>query len=631
MKLQTNDNQPITGIPVDVYASTNLESPLFRAVTDAEGRITGTINAPAYVDTLIIDPAYVGLNRNAVAVLKNNSVTGVIGGRAGISGDFIATLPASTDQVSFTASAARTTAATVYTFPAYNALGKPTVLETPDVVSASLLSRINTSLPEAKPVSAHHPNYLDDRNETSLNLVKQSDVWVTFIHEGASFTNTLAYYTYPTHQPPQTAADIDTIRIVFPNASLLNSGGELTVGTKVKLGRFPAGTSIGFVVLMNAWRTSTGLVNTTVSKWFSDDVLNVEANPALKRHALLLEDKDTKVFVQGFEDKSRSATVSPSDHDFNDLMFYATSNPVDGISPDGVPPTGTPTDCDKDGVPDHLDKFPCDPDRAYITYFPTQYTWGTHAFEDLWPYAGDYDLNDLVLGYHYTMINNASNSTVEMYGKYAIRGVGATFKNGLGVQLPVAANQVSSITGQRFLGSYVTRNANGTEAGQSQAVFFPFDHTGALINPATYVNNLNNGKRTVQSDTANVFISFASPVTQAELGSQAPFNPFVVIDQQRGREVHFPGYHPTDKADTRLLGSGHDRTNPATNKYYVTANNWPWGINFVETFDYPTEKSHIGTVYTHFLSWVASGGTLYADWYKPLPGYRNESLIYKRN
>lgn len=42
-----------------------------------------------------------------------------------------------------------------------------------------------------------------------------------------------------------------------------------------------------------------------------------------------------------------------------------------------------------------------------------------------------------------------------------------------------------------------------------------------------------------------------------DLGA-APFNPFLIADQNRGYEVHLPGYAPTSKANALLLGTKDD-------------------------------------------------------------------------
>jgi LruC domain-containing protein len=73
-----------------------------------------------------------------------------------------------------------------------------------------------------------------------------------------------------------------------------------------------------------------------------------------------------------------------------------------------------------------------------------------------------------------------------------------------------------------------------------------------------------------------------------------------------------------------------DDSDPQTGKYYLTASNLPWAINIYESFDYPKEKQEIIWAHLKFAEWATSGGVLFPDWYKNLPGYRNNNLIYQK-
>jgi len=630
VSLKTNDDEALKDVMVNVYSVSNTKNPLYTAISDANGNIAATLVVPAYADTLLIDADYAGLMRNALGIINGNNINCVIGGSEGYSGDIVANETGIGDKLvassTIISNVVEGTSGTVYTYnTSYDLNGRPQNRAASDVISAELLSFINASLPGSRPVPVYHPDYLTTTTKTTLNVTKTSDIWVTFVSEGASYTNTLGFYKYPTGHPPASASDIDSIKIVFPNASLHGSGGAMYSGDKVLIGRFQPGTSVGFVLLQNAWNSTTKSVNTNATKYFAEDALNNEKS-GYQRHTVLLYDDTHKLFLNSFEDQQRDN--NKSDNDFNDLIYYATVSPADAISLDKVNPIDKPTDSDGDGVTDVYDKFPNDPSRAYVQCFPSQDAWGVLAFEDLWPSTGDYDLNDLVVAYHYTYIKNGINKTVEIDGDYVIKGFGATSKCGFGIQLPFTQDKISSVTGQKFLASYISRNANGTEAGQSKAVIIPFDDPAASI-PQLYANTTN-GQEYVKSDTIRVKIFLSTALTDAELGT-APFNPFLIARQQRDYEIHLPGQKPTDKANTSLFGTENDRTSAANSKYYLTATNWPWALSFTEDFEYPTESNNISTVYLQFLNWAQSGGVLYTDWYKNTgAGYRNESLIYKR-
>ena len=109
----------------------------------------------------------------------------------------------------------------------------------------------------------------------------------------------------------------------------------------------------------------------------------------------------------------------------------------------------------------------------------------------------------------------------------------------------------------------------------------------------------------------------------------ANFNPFIIVNQERGVEVHLPGYAPTALADMSKFGTWEDNSNPGTGRWYVNDKNHPWAINIIERFDYPIEKQEILWAHLKFAEWAMSGGVQFPDWYKNLTGYRNESLIYQ--
>ena len=621
IQLLAPDNTPIPGVPVSLYnnvaLSDNGNAPasaaLFTGLSDKSGYVKATITLAANTDTVLIDAKYTGLVRNAKAYLNGNSVNAVVGGTDGLSGDVVVNqFGVGRSNIQHLPTLSSFTASTVYTsMGSTDAYGRPKYLVTPDVISNTLLSYINTSLPEGTPLTKSHPQYLTSAATGTVNVTAASDVWITFVSEGAGYYNSVGYYTYPTNNPPTKASDISTVYVTFPNASLYGSGGNMRSGDKVKLGTFDAGTSIGFVLFANGW-AGTNQVYTDVQKYYSDPQLNPEADDANKKHSVLLYDAADKLYLVGFEDQTRPG----GDQDFNDVVFYATANPITAISNSGVQPIDKPTDTDGDGVTDVFDVYPNDATRAYDNYYPSSTTFATLAFEDLWPATGDYDMNDLVVNYRYKYVTNASNNVVELYGDFAVQAAGASFQNGLGVQFPFAPGVVKSVTGQKLQSGYITNAANGVEAGQTKAVIIPFDNHQDLINnyAGAYFINTKNELPKVTGDTAHIYMVFTAPISTSTFGT-APFNPFLISNQRRDYEIHLPGNAPTDKANAKLLGTGDDASNASAGVYYVSKSNWPWAISLPASFTYPLEGVGISKAYLHFLDWAKSGGVSYTDWY----------------
>jgi len=200
--------------------------------------------------------------------------------------------------------------------------GKPNYLLAKDVISTNLNSFINTTLPERSDLFSSHPELLSSTASADIVITQTSDVYVTYIFQGAGMTNTIAFYTYPTNKPPLKTTDIKTITYIFPNAG---NGSPLEAGDKVKIGRFNAGTSIGFVLLQAGWNSTTKELENKVVHFYSTDILNPEPDPGLKKHVVSIKYAPENKVLIGFEDLDR--TRNDCDHDFNDVMFYVTVTP----------------------------------------------------------------------------------------------------------------------------------------------------------------------------------------------------------------------------------------------------------------------------------------------------------------
>ena len=209
----------------------------------------------------------------------------------------------------------------------YTADGTPLYLVQSDVISAATMTLVNNSLPENYPVPTYNPQYISSGYDTNVILDSMADVWVTFVNEGAGYRNVLGFYTYDLNNPPTTAPTASQITIVFPNVSAQGSGGSLVAGNKVKIGTFPAGTGIGWVLLANGWNGSA--VTNGLWRLFSNPNFNPESDPNLRQHNVLLNDPDNQRIILGFEDIRRD--YSNCDNDFNDAIFYVTANPYEAM------------------------------------------------------------------------------------------------------------------------------------------------------------------------------------------------------------------------------------------------------------------------------------------------------------
>lgn len=624
VRLTAPDGSPRRGLPVAI-----LDAPadsgarvLARGGTDASGRFAIAVSVASRADSVVLDVVALGIARSLVLPIVRDTV------RYDNAASSATPAPSSRESGRLEVSLdTRTGEGTMNTLGTWNSQGVPNYLEsTRDQISADLLARINASLPETRPVPTVHPEYLAADATLDVRLAETADVWVTFVHEGAGWLNALAFYTYPTGKPPTSLADVGPLTVVFPNVSYSGSGGGLKSGDRVNIGRFAPGTSIGFALVANGW--TGGTVGKGSHTAFTATVLNPEKDVAVRQHTVLLHDDVSGRLLVGFEDMRRD---SGSDNDFNDAVFFVTSNPVRAVDVAGVKPMDIVADRDGDGVSDLYDQFPDDAKRAFVSVSPAVDTYGTLAYEDLWPSVGDYDFNDLVVGYQIRRVADGQNRLVSIDATFVVRAIGAGFRNGFGWQLPFAPSAVASVQGtRRSPGSTITMASNGVERGQSKAVVIVSDDvrwTGSTTR-AGFINS-DPRQEAMPEDTIRVVVTLATPLLQGSLVAP-PYNPFLIINGDRTREVHLADQPATDLADRRLFGSRDDDTRASSNRWYRTRRNLPWALHVGAPWAHPSEGSDVSRAYLHLGDWVTSGGQKYADWDQDLAGYRDRSKLWRR-
>ena len=292
------NGEPLPGIGFQVFTNSGGDR-IAAGITDETGYYHTDLTVPSYYDSLYIIGFMSSLSLPIIADQVNYLFGQLDSTNRG--GDF--------DKPQ------QTRDGFVYLDP-YNSSGVPDSLDT-DIISAEFLTRVDTSLPERYPVPQYHPDYLDPNAVNNIILEELCDVWITFVHEGAGYRNSLGFYTYDEADGPPESADEITHYIAFPNASLHASGGELYAGDKVYLGRFEGGTVIGWFLVANGWTGSS--VSETRDRWYSDPQLNISEDSEFSQHTILLYDAQEEKLLLGIEDLRRS---SGADDDFNDDEEY---------------------------------------------------------------------------------------------------------------------------------------------------------------------------------------------------------------------------------------------------------------------------------------------------------------------
>jgi LruC domain-containing protein len=505
------------------------------------------------------------------------------------------------------------------------------VMETPESLSNDFLTYIANSLPEQYPVGIHNPSLLAD-GVTSIHLSESGDVFMTFVSEGAGFTNAVGYFTWQDGYEPTSKSDIDTIYTAFENFSRLYSGGGLQAGDKIYIGSYPAGTNIGFALIANGYN-GHGANYRAGNIYYSLPDLNPESSASTRLHNVVLRDENTDRFVISFEDLWREGS---SDEDFNDAIFYCTANPPTAIDTTGVSEVLYElNDCDYDGVPDVADIAPCD--SRYATLYSTS---GKVFFEDMYPYLGDYDFNDVVINYEATAWKSGSGITNKMVYNFEQIADGGTYLNGIGLAFDeLLATQVSNVE---------FGDAAGTFEEDDAAVFILSQNSE--WSGHTFVNTI--PTQTPITEYLNYSVSFEiNGATASDIFWGSALDLFIFQNESDGsrNEIHLKYKRPTSKANALKIGEGDDITLlentlfygnqwsngtnslrywastmaqsdtfmvPASSVTYTDRNGYPWAMHLNNQVKHPYEKIPITEAYPNFSSWIGSGGLTATQWFE---------------
>lgn len=204
------------------------------------------------------------------------------------------------------------------TITTYNSNGLPDGMEEDKVICSNLLPNIYANvLPEQQNAMQLHPEFFTN-SVKNIIVSEETELYLTFIDEGAGFKNVLGYYTYQEGNEPTAEEQLDKI-VIFPNASAQGSGGELIKGNTMRLlGTFEPGTVISFFVIANGWR------NGSITDGLYTQHTDIDFNLSGRQQSLIFFDSTCNSTVIAFEDIS----VPNGDNDFNDAIFEITaSNP----------------------------------------------------------------------------------------------------------------------------------------------------------------------------------------------------------------------------------------------------------------------------------------------------------------
>ena len=561
------------------------------AWTDEQGKFTATVELPAYVSNVYI----VSTSPFARQAIPGKIVNGVL-------------KVSDTDEQLTTRASYRES--TRFDRNRFNNLGWNTNLGSFDdrsgvidyaykgndpklTLSKSEMNELRTTVSKVLNTLGSCP----EEYRTQADLYVEEDetaVVLTALRGWTCWNSSLGYYYYRYDQAPASLKDVK-VYAVFPNTQMTWNNGSLQAspqgikeGTAVQLKyfddpeypkgkNFPKGYYIGFILACNAWNTYfTGFNSYTLTEGFyasSTKGFSTKVNSGIDVHTAMFKDKNSNIAI-AFEDFM-------DDQNFTDVVFSLKANPE--IT--NVPPVDEDlnTTIEKTGV---------------------------YAFEDEWPKAGDYDMNDVLVQYTYQKVFNIFNEILsESFTFKTLYNKSTVFTNGLGFILSNEGNAQSI--------EYFIRKENEKDFTVASGADKFTRESNAIILTDNVKTNPN----------AEYKVTFKYGDKNSNKKQETSIDAFIYRPSKEGNrlEVHCPMKKPTSKVDTSLFGQYEDCSKPNEGIYYVSnqENIYPFAfylsnanandIAELKNFD-KNEKKSISEIYPKFIDWAKYGTN--ADWYK---------------
>ena len=260
------------------------------------------------------------------------------------------------------------------------------------------------------------------------------------------------------------------------------------------------------------------------------------------------------------------------------------------------------------------------------SWYPAAGSWSTVAYEDNWPLAGDYDMNDLVVHLRTReMRRNKAVIGVEIKGELV--AVGGDYHNGFAIRLPgVDAATLADDAVQFFINNQ-RQSSTPLERKSGDAIFIIANDVWDYVSPGESCRFY----RTEAGCEADVQMHFTLRVSLGSSGvssfPKAPYDPFLFATPGfehgylfasppgRGLEIHLPGQTPTDAFERAFLGLGDDASDAAKGVYFRNASGMSWALHIGTSWNYPNEYVDLSFAYPPFNSYVTSEGKKDANWY----------------
>jgi len=240
-------------------------------------------------------------------------------------------------------------------------------------------------------------------------------------------------------------------------------------------------------------------------------------------------------------------------------------------------------------------------------YYPSQTSYYIAAYEDYFPYRGDYDFNDLVVGYRVAAGLDSDGNVRTLYGEGYLIARGAGYNHDWHLRIAVPAS-TSAIGELKLFNPGEVSAAEGyplvlNTLGDIDLLAFP--RTRWLWVDASHeeVNTLN-AQSLLLGHRFSFSLTLDAPITLA-MFDNAPFDPYLYV-HDTGFEIHLEGKNPV-LPYSRNIEEGWTG--------FTDNQNYPFAQIFPETWQVPIERTDLGEAYPDFINFILSARNQNIQWY----------------
>lgn len=244
-------------------------------------------------------------------------------------------------------------------------------------------------------------------------------------------------------------------------------------------------------------------------------------------------------------------------------------------------------------------------------YYPSSSSYYVASYEDQYPQRGDYDFNDLVVGYRvgFGLVYNA-NLKQDQVVSVVITGYmiarGADYTHDWYLRIPTTAALQGSVIKNLFIENSTDQLAGypQTESLAGTINLQLLKDTKQLMSQAgsIFVNTLPN-QTLVQGKKFSVTINLDTPVLLSEFAAP-PYDPYLHV-KQTNQEIHRPGFA------TQIVTSA----NYGTDSTFKDARGYPYSLVFPDNWYPPLEGTDLGNAYSAFISYTQTPTSSNETWY----------------